>query len=107
LDSILLVAVVGGSVFVPTVLAIGLICALRKWQEREGRRSPIENKRIHGAGEQLRKRIEDHSDALLSSLTTLFFLGPYFIAAWALPKIDWSRIALVSDRGRESRRARV
>jgi hypothetical protein len=92
MDSLTTVAVVAGSIFVPSALAIGMLWAFRKWQDREGRRSPLENKRLHGAGEQLRKRIEDEGDALLHGLTVLFFIGPYFLAVWALPRVDWSRV---------------
>ena len=89
----LTVFVVIASIFVPTLFAFGFLWAYRKWQDREGRRSPIENKVIYGAGEQLRKRIEDHTDGMLSALVVLFFLGPYFLAAWALPKLDWRHIS--------------
>ena len=91
MDTFTTVAVVAGSIVVPSALAIGLLWALRKWQDREGRRSPLENKRIHGAGEQLRKRIEDEGDAILSGFAVLFFAGPYFLAVWSLPRVDWSR----------------
>lgn len=77
------------SVFVPTGLAVLCAWGFRKWQDRQGRTLPIAGKRIHGAGEQLRKRIDDHTDKMLMGLTTLFFIGPYIVAAWALKRINW------------------
>lgn len=80
------------SVLVPTAFAILCAWIYRKWQDREGRRSPLENKQIFGPGEQLRKRIEGHTDNMMGGLIALFWLGPYFLAVWALPKIDWTSV---------------
>ncbi|WP_408951119.1 nuclease-related domain-containing protein [Lysobacter sp. Hz 25] len=89
MDSILLVLAVAASIFIPTLMAIGALWGYKLWRDRQGRRSPLADRRIHGAGEQLRKRIEDHTDSMLGGLIALFFLGPYFLAAWALPKVEW------------------
>ena len=62
--------IVVASVALPMLIAVGLFWAYRKWQDREGRRSPIENRRIYGAGEHLRKRIEDHTDEMMSGMNT-------------------------------------
>ncbi|UHQ20671.1 NERD domain-containing protein [Lysobacter sp. KIS68-7] len=88
------------SVFVPTALAIAFLWLHRKWQERDGRRSPLEGKAIFGAGEQLRKRIEDHTDNLQSALVLLFWLGPYFLAFFG------GAVAYIIRHGTLRRRAR-
>lgn len=88
------ILIVAGSMFVPVLLALGLVLGYRKWQDRDGRRSPIENKTIYGAGEQLRKRADEHWDEMLFGVSALFFLGPYFLAAWALLKLDLGNIAV-------------
>lgn len=80
------------SVALPTLIAVGLTWSYRRWQDRDGRRSPIANRRIYGAGEQLRKRIEDHTDEVMAGLTMLFFLGPAFVAVWSLQHLDWSQV---------------
>jgi hypothetical protein len=80
------------SMLLPVLFAIGVWQAYRKWQDRGGKRSPIEGKVIHGAGEQLRKRIEDHTDELMFSLITLQFIGPLLFALWAATKINWSQV---------------
>ena len=88
----LTIFIVIASIFIPTLVAIGFLWIYRKWRDRDGSRSPIEHKVIFGAGEQLRKRVDDLTDSMNGGLTTLFFLGPYFLAAWALPKLDWARL---------------
>lgn len=76
------ILIVVASIFIPTLFAIGFIWPYKKWRDRDGSRSPIEHKVIFGAGEQLRKRVDDHTESMMSGLTILFFLGPYFLAAW-------------------------
>ena len=82
------------SILIPTLIAVALFWAYRKWQDRDGRRSPIENRPIYGAGEQLRKRVEAHTDEMMGGLVMLFFLGPYFLAFWALQRVDWALVSL-------------
>lgn len=89
-----MILVLIASVFLPTGLAIAFFWLHRKWRDRQGRTLPIAGRRIAGAGEQLRKRIEDHTDRMHMGLTILFFVGPYFVAAWALKRIDWSKAAI-------------
>jgi hypothetical protein len=84
--------IVIGSVFVPSGIAIAIFWAYRKWQDRDGRRSPIENRPIYGAGEQLRKRVEAHTDEMMLGLTLLFFLGPFFLAFWTMQRLNWSQV---------------
>lgn len=88
------VLLVASSMVVPTVIAVGVAWLSRKAQERDGRKSPIENRAIYGAAEQLRKRVEEHGDELMTSLACLFFVGPYFLAIWALSRIDASKVRL-------------
>jgi hypothetical protein len=83
------ILIVVASIVVPTLVALGFFWLYRRWQDRDGRRSPIEGKAIYGPGEQLRKRIEEHTDGMMGGLLALFFLGPYFLAAWALPRVSW------------------
>ncbi|MGQ4582841.1 NERD domain-containing protein [Lysobacter sp. F60174L2] len=80
------------SVFVPSALAVGLLWLYRKWLDREGKRCPVGDKRIHGPGEQLRKRIELEADEMMGGLVVLFFIGPYFLAIWALRHVEWTGI---------------
>ena len=86
------VLIASASVFVPTLLAVGVVLGYRRWQDRDGRRSPIHNRPLHGAGEQLRKRIDAQGDAIGGGLVVLFFLGPYFTATWALQRVQWSTV---------------
>lgn len=76
---------------IPVTLAVVAVMLYRKWDARSGLRSPIENRRIHGAGEQLRKRIHEQTVEIVRFLLTLFLIGPYLFAGWALQKVDWDR----------------
>lgn len=82
------------TVFVPSAIAVGLVWAQRKRLANDGRRSPIENRPIYGAGEQLRKRVEELGDEILLSLTMLFFIGPLLIALWASKYVPWTQVRL-------------
>jgi hypothetical protein len=84
--------IVIASIAIPTLVAVAIFWSYRKWQDRDGRRSPIENRRVYGAGEHLRKRVEGHTDEIMLGLTMLFFLGPAFIAVWALQHLDWAHV---------------
>ena len=84
--------VVIASIVIPTLVAVAIFWSYRKWQDRDGRRSPIENRRVYGAGEHLRKRVEGHTDEMMLGLTMLFFLGPAFIAVWALQHLNWAHV---------------
>lgn len=85
-------SIVLASIVIPTLVAVTIFWSYRKWQDRDGRRSPNENRRIYGAGEHLRKRVEGHTDEMMLGLTMLFFLGPTFIAIWALQHLDWAHV---------------
>jgi hypothetical protein len=86
--------VVLATVFIPTVIAVALVWAQRKRLDSDGRRSPIESRPIYGAGEQLRKRIDEHTDEVMLSLTMLFFIGPLLIALWATQHVQWRHVQL-------------
>lgn len=90
----LMVAVVAAAAFVPTLLAVGTALGYRLWLSRDGRRSPIDGRRLHGAGEQSRKRIDEHGDAIAVALAVLLFLGPYLVAVWALQRVPWGAVRI-------------
>jgi hypothetical protein len=82
------------SAILPLLIAIGGLSLYRWWQDRAGRRSPIENKVIFSPAEQLRVRIEALDERMAHGLIVLIFIGPYFVAAWLLSRIDPSKLAL-------------
>ena len=86
------ILIVISSIVVPVLLTLGLVLGYRKWQDRDGRRSPIEGRVIYGPGEQLRKRVEAHGDEVMAGMAVLFFVGPYFLAYWALRRIDLTKV---------------
>lgn len=84
------------SVVIPTFLAVVASWLWRRWQDRTGRRSPLENRAVYGAGEQLRVRVDEHTDSMMGGLVALFWLGPYFLAVWSLPKVMWSSVSFTA-----------
>lgn len=85
------VLIASASVFIPTVLAVGVVLGYRGWQDRERRRSPIPD-HPHGAAAQIRKRIDEQGNAVGGGLVALFFLGPWFTATWALQRVQWNTV---------------
>src|SRR3546814_10114 len=77
---------------VPAGVAAVVAANWRKRQQRKGRRSPIANKRFHGAGEELRKRIDEHSREIMRFVFTLLLVGPYVFAVWALNHVQWHQV---------------
>src|SRR3546814_5537002 len=77
---------------VPAAVAAVVVATWRKRQQRNGLRSPIANKRIHGAGEELRKRIDEHSREIMRFVFTLLLVGPYVFAVWALNHVQWHQV---------------
>ncbi len=70
---LLFIVVLAGPVF----LAVGIVVAWKRWNARSGKRSPLNQKRIHLPGEQLRIRIDDLSEDIGGQLITLIMVGPY------------------------------
>lgn len=77
---------------VPAAFAVAVVATGRKRQEHNGMRSPIAKKRIHGAGEELRKRIDEQTREIMRFVLTLLLVGPYFFAVWALNHVQWNKV---------------
>lgn len=80
------------SIFLPILVAVAVLFLIRFWQTRDGRRSPLTDKLHHGPGEQLRRELEKASDGIDEALMSSSFIGPFLICAWALPRLDWSKV---------------
>lgn len=92
--SYLVMFLVLATVFVPSFVAVAWVALQRRQLEKDGRRSPIESRTVYGAGEQLRKRIDEHGDEMLLALTMLFLIGPLFLSLWALPRVPWQQVRI-------------
>ena len=99
MESYLPALIILASMFLPSMAGVGAFFLYRKWQDRAGRKDPIANKRVYGAGEQLRARIEDETDSMMGGLMVLFFVGPLFLAGWAMQQIDWTSVRLGWNEG--------
>ena len=80
------------SVILPIFIAIATILLIRIWQRRDGRRSPLTEKLHHGPGEQLRRELEKSNEGIGEALMSMSFIGPFLLCAWALPRLDWSKV---------------
>jgi hypothetical protein len=80
------------SALLPMALLVATVFLFRLWQKRDGRRSPLRDKLHHGPGEQLRQDLEKSDEALGEALMMFMLLGPFLLCAWALPKLDCSKL---------------
>lgn len=65
--------------------------------DRDDRRSPINLALHHQAGEQLRRAVEKANDTFSESMTLVAILGPLFMLAWLLVRMehfDWTQLQL-------------
>lgn len=92
--SYLMMLAILATIFVPMAIVVATVWLQRRLLDRDGRRSPIENRPILGAGEQLRKRIEDQTDEVLMGLTMIFFAGPALVAFWATQHVPWQQLKI-------------
>jgi hypothetical protein len=79
-------------IILPMFAAVAVVFLIRLWQKRDGRRSPLSDRLHHGPGEQLRRELKKSDDGIDEALMSLSFIGPFLLCAWALPKLDWTKI---------------
>ena len=80
------------SVLLPIFSVAAILFGIRFLQARDGRRSPLTDKLHHGPGEQLRLELDKCNEGIDDEVRALSFIGPFFICAWALPQLDWSKV---------------
>lgn len=85
--------ILGGS-FAVSVLLFLLAAYLFKVFRRRGRkRSPLQRKKLANLpGQQLAKRIGDHSDEMLLSFVVAYFSLPLMLGAWAMARVRWESV---------------
>lgn len=67
----------------PPFLLLVLLVAWKSWQKRDDRRDPVNIKVLRGAGDGLRERIAEHSEAFDLGALFAFAIGPVLYALWA------------------------
>lgn len=78
----------------PIFLAVGIVFTWKQWNARSGKRSPLNQKRIHLPGEQLRIRIDNLSDDISGYLLTLIMVGPYSLLVVLYIKIKEVHVSI-------------
>ena len=85
-------AVLLGLVFLPALLAVGIVSAVKRAEARAGRRAPIKEKLLHQAGSQARKQADEAADGIVQRVLQLLIIGPLAMLAILLPRVQWSRL---------------
>ena len=80
----------------PIFLTVGIVLALKRWNARSGKRSPLNQKRIHLPGEQLRIRIDKLTDDVSDNLLTLIMVGPYSLLVILYIKIRTVQVSITT-----------
>lgn len=90
-----LIVFILAATFLPLAIAVLVVFFVRWRRSKDKRRSPLNQKRIHLPGEQLRVRIEKLNDDLYDCLIMLMIIGPVMLVAYFYTKlkpygISWS-----------------
>jgi hypothetical protein len=88
LPSIILLALV----LLPLGLVLALVLLAKRAEQRDARRSPLNEKLLHQAGAQARKRTEDLGDDLMERIIQVMMIGPMAMLVILLPRVNWSRL---------------
>lgn len=77
----------------PMLMVLGALLLMRYWERRDGRRSPLTEKLIHGPGQQLRRELEKSDESMDTVFVALIVSGPLLLATWALHRIVWANVS--------------
>jgi hypothetical protein len=85
------------SIFVPIALVVAWLSIWRFWRRLDDRRSPLTFEIRNLPGEHLRKQVAKHEDGFMEAVALVVSLGPLFLSAWLLARlqqagIDWRTI---------------
>lgn len=94
MDTLIMVTVLMISTGLPISLAVVMVVWQRLVQKRDGRRSPLAGKLAHLPGEQLRRRMDDLSNAIDERVVVLLMIGPMTAMTILLPHVRWAALRL-------------
>jgi hypothetical protein len=87
------VIVLIGSFLLSTGLLVCSVLALKAWQKRDARRSPLSGKKLANLpGQQLTSRVNEHGDDLLMDVTVMYLSIPFMLSGWALTRVQWDSV---------------
>lgn len=92
------------SILGPLALVTACLVAWRAWRRMDKRRSPLTFEIRNLPGEHLRREVARHDDGFMESLALVVSLGPIFLSAWLLARlqhagIDWSAVRFGTGDG--------
>lgn len=84
-------------VVIPFAVSLGLIFAcvflIRVWTRRQDWRSPLHGKKIPFLpGQQLTRRLAEHSEGISLAVVIMYFAMPIMLLAWAVTRLEWAQI---------------
>lgn len=83
-----------GAVLVSALLIFISIFSFKLVRKKTKKRSPLQGKKLANLpGQQLMKRISDHGDDMLGSLSVMYFSMPMVLGTWALIQVDWNHFS--------------
>lgn len=88
LPSLILLALV----FLPIGLVLGIVLYQKHLEKRTAKKSPLNEKVLHHAGMQARKKIDAISDDIMERLMQVMLIGPMTMLVILLPRVQWSRM---------------
>lgn len=85
------------SMLLPVLIAGLALLSHRAWDRRNRRRSPLTSKLLNQPGDGIRQRMEKHDEAFAEALAGVVAVGPVFLAAWLMVRVDravpdWSQM---------------
>lgn len=83
--------------FLPVLLVLACLALWRLWRNADKRRSPLTFDLRNLPGEHLRRQVAKHDDGFMESASLVVAIGPIFLSAWLLARlqsagVDWSGI---------------
>lgn len=88
LPSLILLALV----LLPMGLVVGIVLFQKRLENRDAKKSPLNEKVLHQAGMQVRNRIDEIGDSISGRLIQVMLIGPMVMLAILLPRVQWSRM---------------
>ena len=88
LPSLVLLALV----FLPVGLVLSTVLYQKRLEKRALKKSPLNEKVLHYAGAQARKKIDSISDDIMERLMQVMLIGPMAMLVILLPRVQWSRM---------------
>lgn len=81
-----------GIVFLPIAVTVVTVFYLKRVEARDERRSPLNDKLLHQAGSQARRKADELGDDLMARVTLQMLIGPLAMMVILLPRVRWSQI---------------